>query len=198
MGGISISIKQTNNLVHWNYFLALDSEVENLSRYIEFTTDNFKTYSIELTRFLLSVASEVDVVAKLLCNRVDPTAKAHNITDYRNILNSKFPKIRDMKILIPRYGLELIPWDNWKNDKSPDWWSAYNDVKHQRDINFKKANLNNTLNSISGLLCLLLYYYKDEAKNGALIPNPNLFFISNEFKNGWDVDQSGFLIYYNL
>jgi hypothetical protein len=103
-----------------------------------------------------------------------------------------------MKILIPRYGLELIPWDKWKNDKSPDWWSDHNGVKHQRDINFEKANLINTLNSISGLFCLLLYYYKDEAENGALIPNPNLFFIGNEFRGGWDVDQSGILIYYNL
>ena len=63
MGGISISIKQSNNLVHWNYFLAFDSDAEKLSRYIEFTSDNFGTYSIELVRLLLSVASEVDVVA---------------------------------------------------------------------------------------------------------------------------------------
>ena len=198
MVGLPISIKQSNNLVHWNYFLVFDSDAEKSSRYIEFTSDNFKTYSIELVRLLLSVASEVDVVAKLLCSKVDPTAKAKNMDDYRNILNPKFSKIRDMKILIPRYGLELIPWDKWKNDKSPDWWSDHNAVKHQRDINFKKACLINTLNSISGLFCLLLYYYKDEAENGALIPNPNLFSISNEFRGGWDLDQSGVLIYYNL
>jgi hypothetical protein len=195
---ISFSIEQKNNLVHWNYFLSFDSDAKKLSRYIEFSSDNFKTYSIELVRLLLSIGSEVDVVAKLLCSKVDPNEKAQNIFDYRNILNPKFPKIRDMKILIPRYGLELIPWDNWKNDKSPDWWSGYNEVKHNRDINFKKANLKNTLNSISGLFCLLLYYYKDEAENGALIPNPNLFSISNEFRGGWDVDQSGILIHYNL
>ena len=94
MGGISISIKQSNNLVHWNYFLVFDSDAEKLSRYIEFTSDNFKTYSIELVRLLLSVASEVDVVAKLLCIKVDPTAKAKNIDHYCNILNSEFPKIK--------------------------------------------------------------------------------------------------------
>ena len=191
-------IKEINKLVHWNYFLALDSDAEKLSRYIEFTTDNFEAYSIELVRLLLSAASEVDVIAKLLCGEVDPTAKANDISDYRNILNSNLPKIRDMRILIPRYGLELIPWDNWKNNKTPDWWSDHNEVKPQRDKNFKKANLRNTLNSISGLFCLLLYYYKDEAEKGALIPNPNLFFVCDELMGGWDADQSGIIICYKL
>ena len=169
-----------------------------MSRYIEFTTDNFEVYSTELVRLLLSVASEVDVVSKLLCKKLDATTKANDIASYRKILNLECPKIRDMKVLIPRYGLELIPWDNWKNNKTPDWWVCYNDVKHQRNINFKKANLQNTLNSLSGLLCLLLYYYKYEAENGALIPIPNLFSVSSEFNHGWDVNQSGIIHYYNL
>ena len=61
-----MAIEEINKLVHWNYFLAFDSDAEKLSRYIEFTTDNFEAYSIELVRLLLSAASEVDVVAKLL------------------------------------------------------------------------------------------------------------------------------------
>ena len=191
-------IAEKNKLVHWNYFLAFDQDAEKLSRYIEFTNDNFKAYSIELVRLLLSAASEVDVVAKLLCSKVNSNAKAKNINDYRDILNPALPKIKDMKIQIPRYGLELIPWDNWKTNRPPDWWLDYNAVKHQRDENFKQANLKNTLNSISGLFCLLLYYYKEEAEKGNLIPNPNLFSVSSEFIGGWDADQSGFIIDYKL
>ncbi len=179
-----MAIEEINKLVHWNYFLAFDSDAEKLSRYIEFTTDNFEAYSIELVRLLLSAASEVDVVAKLLCSKVNPDAKAESIDNYRKILNPALPKIKDMKIRIPRYGLELIPWDNWKTNKTPDWWSNYNAVKHQRDKNFKQANLKNTLNSISGLFCLLLYYYKDEAEKGNLIPTPNLFSVS-EYQFGF-------------
>jgi hypothetical protein len=33
---------------HWNYFLALEKDLETVSRYIEFSRDNLNTYSIEL------------------------------------------------------------------------------------------------------------------------------------------------------
>lgn len=178
-----MSIEEKPKLVHWNYFLAFDSDAEKLSRYIEFTTENEKTYSIELVRLLLSAASEVDVVAKLLCNKEKHGENAENMNDYRNILNPIFPKIKDMKILIPRYGFDLTPWKKWNENKNPIWWKDYNSVKHQRDINFQKGNLKNTLNSIAGLFCLLLYYYRDEAEKGALIPYPNLFSVSRKFQS---------------
>jgi hypothetical protein len=174
-------IIESKKLIHWNYFLALDSDAENLSRYVEFTEDNYNSYSIEMVRLLLSSASEVDCVAKLLCAKINSSAKPDSIDKYCGIINPNYPQIKDMKIQIRRYSLELTPWDEWKNDKTPLWWSEHNHVKHQRDINFKKANLKNTLNSIAGLFCLLLYYYRDEAEKGHLIPAPSLFSVSKEF-----------------
>jgi hypothetical protein len=126
-----MTIEEKTKLVHWNYFLAFDSDAEKLSRYIEFTKENEKTYSIELVRLLLSAASEVDVVAKLLCNKVSPNENAGDMKDYRKILNTTFPKIKNMKIQIPRYGLDLIPWEKWNQEnRTPIWWKDYNSVKH--------------------------------------------------------------------
>ena len=188
-------MKEDNKLIHWNYFLAFDTDAEKLSRYIEFTKNNFKAYSIEMVRLLLSASSEVDVVAKLLCNKLSPEEKPDNMDDYRNILDEKLP-IKEMKIKIPRYGLELIPWANWKDDINPLWWKGYNSVKHYRDKNFQRANLENTLNSISGLYCLLLYYYKDEAQNGNLFPIPNMFLIGGKFSVHWGANRNGSTLYY--
>ena len=53
-------IKANNALIHWNYFLSLESDVLNLSRYIDFSQSNFECYSIEITRILFASASEVD------------------------------------------------------------------------------------------------------------------------------------------
>lgn len=44
-------------------------------------------------------------------------------------------------------------------------------VKHERDTNFWRANQQNTLEAICGLLALLLYWFKDE---GHLQPYPEL------------------------
>jgi hypothetical protein len=50
--------------LHWNYFIALEEDMQALSRYIEFCDDNLDVYSIELAHLLFAAASEVDVLAK--------------------------------------------------------------------------------------------------------------------------------------
>jgi len=62
-------LKEGPKLLHWNYFLVLESDLEHISRYIEFTTDNFKVYSQEFAHILLAASSEVDVVLKSLCKK---------------------------------------------------------------------------------------------------------------------------------
>lgn len=172
--------------LHWNYFLAIEADIERLARYVDFTEDNFKTYSIEMAHLLLAIASEVDVVAKLLCNKVSLRSKADNIEKYRTVLKPMYPKIEQMHIHIPRFGIELNPWDNWKSDKTPNWWSDYNNVKHGRDKYFSQANLENTLNAVGGLFVLLLYYYKELAEVGELIPEPKLFVVHEKFISNYE------------
>jgi len=174
-----ITVKEKK--IYWNYFIALESDVENLSRYIEFTTDNFPTYSIELSRMLLSVCSEFDVIAKILCKREYPQKKAENITDYCSILTNKIPALHNIKVFIPRHGLELTPLYNWKNNSTPDWWHGYNNVKHERNLYYKDANLKNLLNSMAGLFLFLLYLYRDNSCKCLLDPMPTLFILDNEY-----------------
>jgi hypothetical protein len=73
---------------HWNYFLALEKDLEGLSHYIEFCKDNLNTYSIELAHLLLSSASEIDTIAKCICSILDPKAKPKNIDQYRKIIRT--------------------------------------------------------------------------------------------------------------
>ena len=142
-----MAIKATKAKVHWNYFLALESDMELLARYIEFSEPNMGTYSIELAHLLLAASSEVDVVAKLLCRRVDSEAQRRNINEYRAILVDQIPAVTTLQVFVPRYGLTLTPWDNWSADDTPDWWRSYNSVKHERDACFDQATLKNALNS---------------------------------------------------
>jgi hypothetical protein len=154
-----MTIKSTGNLLHWNYFLAIESDLEDVSRYIEFHEDNYKTYSIELAHLLLAASSEADVIAKQICNLVDAEKNADNIVQYREVIIYAFPSFSEERIYIPRYGLDSQPWINFKSDNSPDWWRDYNKVKHERNEHFGKANLKNAINSVGGLLTLIFYFY---------------------------------------
>jgi hypothetical protein len=167
--------------LYWQYFVALESDLEATTRYVECCEENYNTYSVAYAQIILSAGSEVDVVSKLLCNNVQPKSKAKNIDDYRNILPSNIQPLHYLKILIPRYDLSFTPWDSWVSDKNPDWWKLYNNIKHQRHKFYKEANLKNALFSVSGLFCLVLYYYHKELRANFLQPWPKLLTINPDW-----------------
>ena len=133
--------------------------MELLSRYIEFCEPNFQVFSIELAHLLFAAASDVDVVAKLLSKRIEPAALHGNINNYKTVLVPAIPDLPHTEIFVPRYGLSFKPWLNWADDKNPEWWQSYNNVKHNRDAHFKKATLKNALNALGALLILTFHLY---------------------------------------
>ncbi|WP_456402696.1 hypothetical protein [Hydrogenimonas sp.] len=170
-----MAIEESSSLIHWNYFLALEADIERLARYVEFTSENFNTYSIELAHLLLAISSEVDVVARQLCNYLESSSRCDKIDQYREIIKRHIPNIAEERITIPRYGLTLNPWQNWSNNESPNWWRDHNKVKHLRNEHFKKANLSNVLNAMSGLFLLILYYYRNTIDGKRIEPPPTIF-----------------------
>jgi len=146
---------------YWRHFLALEADFAATSRYVEFSQDNFKTYSIEFVKLLLAIGSEVDVVAKDVCKALDPAGTYGNINQYRDCISVR-NTIFNEKVLAPDYGLEFQPWKAWHGDKNPSWWKAYNDVKHERSVNYRDANFENCANAVSGLFAMVLYCYAAE------------------------------------
>ena len=128
---------------------------------------NFQTFSLELLKIYLSICSEVDVVARLLSKKIDlktfpekteNDTRHRNIATYRDIIYSHYPDISGATIGVKPGIISTIPWSSFEEEKSPDWWQQYNEVKHTRDEFFHQANLKNTIYSLSGLLVLLNYY----------------------------------------
>jgi hypothetical protein len=159
---------------HWNYFFCLEEDIANLSRWIEFSEENERVYSIELARLLMTATAECDVVAKALCRALNPESKAASISSYQDQLVTTIPELPDSVVEIPRFGKVLHPWDNWRTQKTPPgWWSANNRIKHHRAENFRDANLKNVLNAVAGLMVLLVLLYSRE--RDSLYPGPTVF-----------------------
>lgn len=154
-----MTIAATPAKVHWNYFLALERDMEQLSRYVEFCEPNYSVFSVELAHLLFAAASEVDVVAKLLCEQVAPAAPRANINDYKAALLPAIGELPDIEVFVPRYGLSFKPWSNWAGQQNPLWWRSYNKVKHERDAHFNQATLKNALNALGALLTVTYHYY---------------------------------------
>lgn len=155
---MGITTKKEKDLF-WNYYLTLVKELETVSDFIEFDEANYQTYSVELAKILMAASSEVDVVMKQICNSLNKRKKHKNIDDYKKTIKAN--TIKDFfineAVVLPRHGLELHPWDNWKGANNPDWWGAYNKIKHERNEHFSKATLKNTLNAMAALFVSIIY-----------------------------------------
>lgn len=174
-----MAITSAESDVHWNYFLSIEEDLVGLTRFIEFHEGNFNCFSIENTRLLIAAGAEVDVVCKQICQQINPNSKSDNIEAYRKDILTQYPRIKDIEVEISRYGLKLNPWVNWGAEKSPVWWGAYNDMKHQRHTHYHQATLKNVLNALAGLYVVCLYLYKDKAEKGELAPVPRLLHMKN-------------------
>jgi hypothetical protein len=186
-------MSETSSPVHWRYFLSLEEDVVRLSRFVEFSKQNYATFSVEMTRLVLSAGSEVDVVAKQLCRAADTASEAQTMNQYRPVLRAAYPQIEQFTVEIPRFGLSFGPWRSWTHDENPPWWRAYNHVKHHRHERFGEANLENTLGAMAGLLVLVLHLHRSLAEMGQLIPNPILYRPADRWNRGttfWGADHA--------
>jgi hypothetical protein len=144
---------------HWNYFLAIEQDMNRLSRFIEFDERNYCAFSIEMARIIMIASAEVDVVMKGYCKELSPSKHPDTIDKYKKIITGEFPDFFISWIKLPQYGFgSLLPWKDWAHKNSPDWWLSNNNIKHSRHEYFYQANLQNALYSVSGLFALLNHF----------------------------------------
>lgn len=157
---------------HWSYYVSLEDDLIETGRYVEICEDNFDTYSTQFTRLLLAAGSEVDVVAKILCRQKDPNGKHENIDEYRTVITREIPALLNIELGIQWKSVRIKPWESWgaSPPSNPEWWRAYNKVKHERNANFKSANLRNTLGAFAGLFCVVRHLQEDQG-----LPRPDRF-----------------------
>ncbi|MCQ4638602.1 hypothetical protein NE619_17880 [Anaerovorax odorimutans] len=181
--------KDEFNTKIWQFYLQLEDDFYSTLRYVEFSNDNFSTYSKEYTKQLLSIGSEVDIVCKALCERVNADAQRKNITDYAKILCG-YNGLTDAKVSVNLTKEEFIPFAGWSEADSPFWWKAYNEIKHGRldDDNHKKGSLKNVYTTLAGLFVLNRYLCKDICR-GKTMQEPEE--CSKLFKMvGWPIRKS--------
>lgn len=156
--------------VEWNYFLTIEEDFIKTIPFAEPSENNFDTYSTQYAKILLAAASETDTILKRLCKAIDPSCKKRSEQSYREFLvkEHKVP-LYAAKTKILQYNLSSAPWESYEFEKpeTPDWWTAYNKVKHHLDEGFKKATLKNALCSICGLFVSILFLSE---KEGGRIP----------------------------
>ncbi|OEZ83753.1 hypothetical protein JAB8_43960 [Janthinobacterium sp. HH106] len=144
----------------WEYYLAIEEDLLNCSRYVEFSEQNYSTYSNEFAKIIVLSSAEIDNILRELCELMAPGSNAGNINKYHSIITNKYPNIINSYVKIRMADINLQPWNEWVDDKSPEWWRyGYNKIKHDRTNYFHQANLKNALHSVGALFLIILHYH---------------------------------------
>lgn len=166
---------------YWQYYLNLEDDFSNTTKFVTLDEDNFKTFSIVYQKLLLAVGSECEVLFKELCGFGSEDFK--KISDYKAEIKSRNLMPLDNNVRIMRFSkmMKIAPLGEEWPEKTPYWWKKYNEVKHGRSMNYRKANLKNILYALASLYLLEEYLYKKIIKEGDedfIRPESNLFTLS--------------------
>ena len=151
-------------------YVNIEKQLRDIFNHIEPAEANKNTFSFELYTLLLRACTEVELNCKeiLEANGATPQGQFFTMNDYMKLEKSSllskytavFPNWRQKNSLTKKVEYvkkEFRPFANFDTviAKSPDWYGAYNQVKHNREDNLEKANLENCMNAVAGILVLL-------------------------------------------
>lgn len=139
----------------WNYFLMLEGDLDNSSRYIE-PVGQENVYSFEFAKLLILACTEAEAVFKAICYEIEGKSVPGDIASYKATILARYPNVVKATVNISRLGRSIEPFAGWDSGKLT-WWSAYNEVKHNRGSHFADANYINAANAISALYILIFY-----------------------------------------
>ncbi len=148
-------------------FQILENELVNFFNYIPidyYSGDKRKDiFSPRLSELLIRIGSQIDIFFRnwdrvQSKNRGVPLAelKFGNYKAIDMILDDE-----DNNIKIIATDETLKPFNNWKRN-DPDWWIAYNHVKHNGYENKTEGNLLNVIESLSALFLLNCIHEKTQ------------------------------------
>jgi len=153
-------------------FLLILEDLKRLFEYIEPSVESFNSFSFRIHELFMRTCIEIEANFKaiLIENDFEPETDRFNNPIYNIRVYKKVNfthHLSDYEVGLPQWATsELIifkPFEAWANDNQPlEWYQAYNKSKHDRQDNFKYANLSNLLQAVSGLLCLIHSQFRTE------------------------------------
>ena len=162
------NLRDYNNYIR-QLELILD-ELFDIFKVVSPHSRNMKVFGNAIRNVLILSCTEVDSLMKSVLNGNGYIVDRPNMNDYRQLITPM--KLSDYTLSF-RYINEVggnTPFGEWEpkeNSKSPSWYKAYNDVKHDRINNFKEANLRNAIEATLGYATMLIatYGYRNEIWN---------------------------------
>ena len=164
----------------------IQKDVIDLFDYIEPDDLNNCTYSFRVHELLLRACTEIEANFKaILRENKFPKANGLNIADYKKMDASHFLSEYQVRAPVWQGNNKVFhPFKGWLEHGKPTWYQAYNSAKHDRHNEFRKANFDNLLNAVAGLLVVLSSQFLDGAFSSTASLSINIDVPLDKFEHG--------------
>ncbi len=155
-------------------FLMIQSDLRKLFEYVEPCDKCLETHSFRIYELFIRTCIELEANFKAILkeNIYTPTKtdgsqrdeKDWKIYDYQKVNTTHH--LDDYEVIVPIWsGVHNAykPFSEWKIGNNIPWYQAYNNCKHDRMQNFQEANLNNLIQSVTGLFVLISSQFRTES-----------------------------------
>ena len=128
---------------YWNYYLELEEQLIQTKRFVDFDISNYKTFSIEYLKLLQAACSEIDVVAKIIAEKFEPSFSKldnKNIQKWGFVIQKYFKEIQHIKVCFLN-DFCITPWQNWEYEQYKD---KKNSIRLEMSINVQSKFTQNS------------------------------------------------------
>lgn len=158
---------------------SLNTQLEQICRVVHPEGTNLNTFGHEIRNLLLVACTEVEGQCKGILNENGITKERMTTNDY--VVLASPMKLRDYEVAFPYYPWvrPIKPFEQWGLTGTPtrelQWYSAYNEVKHDRESKFHQATLMRAFEAVAGCFVMLCAQYgwdfalKDDAAERAFL-----------------------------
>ncbi len=143
-----------------NYFYQEERFIQTF-RYVELNEKNSDVFSMEFSSILRDVGSIFSSTMEEIFKQNNPNkTNQPNISHFRKILLDHVHQISGQLVYVKplkhtsKY--VIFPYSAFKNSNTkPEWWEAYNKVKHGDIHSYELGNLKNTIIALAATFLLL-------------------------------------------
>lgn len=143
----------------------LERQFIDFLNYVPYLDGNENVYSFRLMNLILAIGAHVDSAFKemfrcpVFSKKYPEILKRVNdvkatITDYRELEKEYCLSKREVVFKRLPERENVLPFQQFESSKSPEWWTDYNEIKHEFSLNFKKANLKSVKDALAGAFLL--------------------------------------------
>lgn len=157
----------------WSVYRDMEQEFMEFLDFVPLGEDHRKVHSYKLLRLMLQVGGYVDTAFKEMafypkfdenveCKAIRSKVikgEIATIDHFRETFDSLYGlSLQTVLVKSPKHFASFVdvfnPFLDFKNGRTPKWWTAYNGVKHNWLKNIKEANVENTLEALGGAFLL--------------------------------------------